>query len=411
MSEVQAGRGGTGPRAVPDTRGVRVCHLTSVHPAYDTRIFEKECQSLARAGYDVHLVAPAAASAVGRGVTLWAVPRARNRISRALVTTARVLACGWRLRARVYHFHDPELIPVGVTLRILGKRVIYDVHEELPADILDKQYLPRWIRALLARVVDVGERSAARAFSAVVAATPAIARRFPAARRVIVQNFPLPSEFGSIDGAPYASRPPLVAYVGLINEIRGGVEMVRAIEQTSAEPRPSLVLAGRFDTPALEARLRGLGGWGRVDYRGVLPRDAVVRMLAEVRIGLVLFHPRPNHVESQPNKLFEYMAAGLPVVASRFPLWQEIVEGARCGLAVDPLDPDAIAEAIGWLLAHPNEAAAMGERGRTAVRERFNWPWEEATLLACYRDLGLSPVTDSVAAAAPSAQRTPGAES
>jgi glycosyltransferase involved in cell wall biosynthesis len=145
------------------------------------------------------------------------------------------------------------------------------------------------------------------------------------------------------------------------------------------------VLAGRFDTPVLEARLRGLQGWNRVDYRGVLPRDAVVRMLAEVRLGLVLFHPRPNHVESQPNKLFEYMAAGLPVVASAFPLWQEIVEGAQCGLAVDPLDPRAIAEAIHWLLAHPAEAETMGHQGRAAVRDRFNWPREEATLLACYR--------------------------
>jgi glycosyltransferase involved in cell wall biosynthesis len=294
------------------------------------------------------------------------------------------LARALRVWAHVYHFHDPELIPIGILLRTLGKRVIYDVHEEVPADMLDKEYLPRWSRALLARIVDVGERFAARGFSGIVAATPAIARRFPLAHRVVVQNFPLPSQLAPADGPPYASRAPVAAYVGLINELRGAVEMVHAVGALAARHRVRLVLAGRFAPPALEAQVRALPGWRQVDYRGVLPRAGVGQMLAEARLGLVLFHPRPNHIEAQPNKLFEYMAAGLPVVTSRFPLWQEIVEGTQCGLVVDPLDPQAIAAAMRWLLEHPVEAEAMGARGREAVRERFTWVREEATLLDCY---------------------------
>lgn len=363
---------------------LRVCHLTSVHPVHDTRIFEKECLSLVAAGYDVHLVAPTRASAQVRGVTIAAVPPARGRLARAVVTTARVLARALGVRARLYHFHDPELIPVGLLLRALGKRVIYDVHEEVPADMLDKEYLPQWSRTALARIVDVCERLAARGLSGIVAATPAIARRFPPARSVVVQNFPSPAEFPPVNGRPYATRPPAVAYLGLINGLRGAVEMVSAVERVAPHQAVRLVLAGRFDPPALEARVRALPGWRLVDYRGVVSRAGVAGMLGEARLGLVLFHPRPNHVNSQPNKLFEYMAAGLPVVASRFPLWQEVVEGTRCGLLVDPLDPEAIAAAIRWLLEHPAEAEAMGVRGREAVRERFNWLSEEATLLACY---------------------------
>jgi len=355
-----------------------------VHPAYDTRIFEKECLSLVAAGYDVHLVAPAAESGDVRGVTISAIPRARNRFTRAFVTTVRVWARALRLRARVYHCHDPELIPIGLLLRALGKRVIYDVHEELPLDVLDKQYLPGWTRVVLAGIVDLSERAAARGLSQIVAATPAIARRFPATRSVVVQNFPLPSEMALVDGRPYASRPPLVAYVGLINEIRGAVEMVQAVGQLATQRSARLLLAGRFDSPVIEARVRALPGWRYVEYRGQLPRPGVAQMLAEARLGLVLFHPRPNHVRSQPNKLFEYMAAGLPVVASRFPLWQDIVERTGCGLLVDPLDPEAIAAAMRWLFEHPAEAEAMGARGREAVRQRFNWPCEETALLACY---------------------------
>jgi glycosyltransferase involved in cell wall biosynthesis len=374
----------TRPQALPRTAGVRVCHLTSVHPAYDTRIFEKECVSLVAAGYDVHLVAPAAESKRVRNVTIVAVPPARSRLGRATVTTARVLVRALQIRARVYHLHDPELIPVGIVLRALGKKVIYDAHEDVPADILDKHYLPRWTRTTLARIVDVGERVAARWLSQVVAATPAIARRFPTARRVVVQNFPHPAEFTPATDAPYHRRGPVVAYVGLIQEIRAAMEMVRAIEQVATRQPVRFVLAGRFDTPALEARVRALPAWRHVDYRGVLPRASVAPVFAEARLGLVLFHPTANHVESQPNKLFEYLAAGLPVVASHFPLWRQIIEGARCGLVVDPRDSSAIASAIGWLLEHPAEAEAMGARGREVVRQRLNWSQEEVALLECY---------------------------
>ena len=365
--------------------GVRVCHLTSVHLPHDTRIFEKECLSLVAAGYDVHLVAPApAVNGRVRGVTIAAVPAARGRWARAIVTTARVFARALRVRAHVYHFHDPELIPVGLLLRALGKRVIYDAHEDVPADILDKHYLPRWTRAVLSRLVDLGERATVRGLSRVVAATPAIARRFPPARRAVVQNFPLPSEFPPERGAAYGSRALVATYVGLLQEIRGLVEMVQALGGVAARHRVQMILAGRFDTRALEARLRALPSWRYVDYRGILPRERVAQVFGEARLGLVLFHPTANHIESQPNKLFEYMAAGLPVVASHFPLWREIVEGTRCGLVVDPRDPQAIATAMCWLLEHPAEAEAMGIRGREAVRDRFNWRREETTLLDCY---------------------------
>ena len=162
------------PRAGGGGAGVRVCHLTSVHIPLDTRIFEKECQSLVAAGYDVHLVAPATESTRMRGVTIAAVPRARGRLSRALVTTTRVLVQALRARAHIYHFHDPELIPVGVVLRMLGKHVVYDAHEDVPADILDKPYLPRWLKAGLARVMDVVERVGTSTLSRVVSPRPAV---------------------------------------------------------------------------------------------------------------------------------------------------------------------------------------------------------------------------------------------
>ncbi|MGQ9498496.1 MAG: glycosyltransferase, partial [Desulfotomaculales bacterium] len=164
-------------------------------------------------------------------------------------------------------------------------------------------------------------------------------------------------------------------------------EMVTAMTLLPEALGVRLVLAGKFVPPFLEDEVRQLPGWERVDFRGWQDRAAVARLLGEARAGLVVLYPEPNYVEAQPNKLFEYMSAGLPVIASDFPLWRDIVEEAGCGLLVDPLDPAAIAQAIQWILEHPKEAEAMGRRGQKAVFDRYNWDTEAAKLLAFYRRL------------------------
>ena len=153
------------------------------------------------------------------------------------------------------------------------------------------------------------------------------------------------------------------------------------------DPRVRLQLAGEFDSQQHKQQLTSLPGWQSVDYHGWASRPQVAELLGNVRAGLVLFHPLPNHLDAQPNKMFEYMAAGLPVIASDFPLWREIVEGAGCGLLVDPQDPAAIAAAISWVASHPDEAEAMGRRGRQAVEEKYNWEQESAKLIQLYERL------------------------
>ena len=108
---------------------------------------------------------------------------------------------------------------------------------------------------------------------------------------------------------------------------------------------------------------------------------------AYIVAGLLFFHPEPNHVDAQPNKMFEYMSAGLPVLASDFPLWREVLVGTGAGRCADPLDPAAIGRAIESLLADPQAAQVMGRRGREAVMTRYQWTFEERKLLALYREL------------------------
>lgn len=370
-------------------RRPRVVQLTSVHAPFDIRIFHKECRSLARAGFEVTLVVPAAQGRLIEGVTIKAVPGPRSRLARMIVTVWQVYRAALHGQADIYHFHDPELIPAGLLLRARGKTVIYDIHEDLGRDIQSKYYVPVHLRRPLAWVTDLLEDAACRCFSGLLTATPAIARRFEKLNRrtLVLNNFPLLKELAPRANSPWAARDESVAYVGGITPDRGLKEIVRAMHLLPEALPARLELAGPFDPLNLREEAASLPGWERVKELGVLTRGAVADLLGKTRAGLVLFHPEPNNVNAQPNKLFEYMSAGIPVIASDFPLWRKIVAGCGCGLLVDPRKPPEIARAIEYLLTHPAEAERMGRRGREAVATRFNWECEERRLFEFYRSL------------------------
>jgi glycosyltransferase involved in cell wall biosynthesis len=232
--------------------------------------------------------------------------------------------------------------------------------------------------------VRCAEWFAGRALSGIVAATPSIARRFPSRKTALVQNFPLKSEFRLVR---HPAEKPFAVYTGQINAVCGAVEMVCALQRVRKYPDMRLIMAGAMDPPELMSDLASLPGWERVTYLGWLNRLAVETTLSQASVGLVLYHPIPNAVAAQPNKLFEYMAAGLPVVVSNFPLWRTLVVENGCGLCVPPDDVDAIARAIEWILENPAEAEAMGRRGQALIRDKMNWEHEKKSLLAIYDSL------------------------
>jgi hypothetical protein len=365
--------------------------LTTVHPRNDTRIFIKQVHSLFDAfGSDVCLVVADGLGDVVRSgepaiIDLGKLPA--GRMGRALAGSVRALRLLWHARPQVVHFHDPELILLGFLLRLRGCMVIYDVHEDVPRQTMGKYWIPVVLRWPVAQAMAALEWLAARAFNAVVPATPTIAARFPPSKTFLVQNFPIQAELVAAQPQVYRDRPDVFAYVGGIADIRGGREMVAAVDRVEDHPGAILEMAGGIGPEGFAQELRQLPAWSRVRYRGQLGRRDVASMLGHARAGLVLFHPLPNHVDAQPNKLFEYMSAGLPVIASDFPLWRQIVAGASCGLLVDPLNPDAIATAMRWILDNPDEAQQMGANGRQAVQDRYNWAQESSRLVQMYRHL------------------------
>lgn len=363
--------------------------MTSAHRALDVRIFHKISKSLVRRGYDVTVVAVHSQDENIDGIHVAAIPRSRSRLRRMTLNLYRIYRKTLELDADIYHFHDPELIPVGLLLRLRGKHVVYDAHEDLPRTVSYKEYVPPALRRLVAGAAEKLELFGARRLTGVIGATPPIAARFRPVNpnTVVVHNFPIVEELNQCSMRKWAEREAAVAYIGGIARERGIFELLDAMKLVIKKVECRLALAGWFSPKQMQAEVQKRAEASNVDFLGLLSRVHVSELLARVRAGIVVLHPEVNFIKAKPTKLFEYMCAGIPVIASDFPLWREIVEGAQCGLLVDPMRPSQIADAITYLLTHPREAEQMGRRGRATAERYFNWKSEERTLLSLYRSI------------------------
>lgn len=364
-----------------------IIHFTTVHPRDDSRIRSKELASLAGA-LDVE-VALYVQDGLGDETdsehgyrVIDTGPRLR-RLPRMFVGGWRMFRAVAKARPQVAHFHDPELLPWAILLGLYGIKVVYDVHEDMPRQARHNPGLPFLVQRMAPPFIALAEWIGARLISGLVAPTQVIVDRFPAGKTVLVRNFPLLDELHAPDPTPMRLRPHEYTYVGSISEVRNIYAMIEAVTRVS--PPARLRLAGGFAVPEIERKARAMPEWTSVTFEGWTSREGVARVLADGRAGLVLLKPVGHEMVSLPIKLFEYMAAGLPVISSDFPVWREIVESSGCGLLIDPLDLGAIVGAMQWMTDHPDEAEAMGRSGRRAVEERYNWEHEAATLIAFYR--------------------------
>jgi glycosyltransferase involved in cell wall biosynthesis len=372
----------------PLTMSLQIVHITSAHRTDDDRIFHKECRSLAEHGLSVTVIGPGEERKARAGVDILGVPSpGRSRLRRMSVTLWRLLVRCLSLPADVYHFHDPELISVGFVLKACGRRVVYDVHEDYPQKILSKDWINPVLRRPLSMTMVAVETVAGRLFDGIIAVTPTIAARFPPAKTITLCNYPMLEEFSAAAGPPYSERAYQVCYVGGLSEVRGLFDMVAAAGLIHGGAPQCLQLAGQFESGDEEKQSQAKPGWTRVDYRGWLDRPGIARLMANARAGLVVLHPNRCFIDCYPIKMFEYMAAGLPVVASDFPVFREILDDGACGLLVPAADPPALARAIEWVFAHPDEAKAMGEQGRRRVERLYTWEAERKKLFALYRQI------------------------
>jgi glycosyltransferase involved in cell wall biosynthesis len=373
---------------------MRISIWSSVHPCFDVRIFQKEAKSLAEAGYQVTLVAIADfKEKVVDQVRVLGLPQPKTRALRPL-NWWRILRIALREKADLYHFHDPELLLVGSVVKVLTKRpIIYDVHENYPQDILTKEWIPRVLRKAMSKIFELFEDTMVKFVDGVVVVNRLLAERFSGKSRVVTAfNYSRVEQF--INEEPESGQrkkrlKPYFVYAGRISDDRGIFECIQALKSLSDE-NVGLTCAGRIgyvSNRQLRELLDGSQSSTFFQYLGLVPFSAIPPLLRGALAGLLCLQATPNNLLGTPNKLFEYMCAGIPVIASDFPFIREVVLAADCGLLVQPDNTEEIAMAMNHLLHNPGDAKRMGENGLRAAKGRYNWRVEEKKLLALYQAL------------------------
>ena len=364
---------------------LKVCHVTTVHPASDVRIFHKECVTLAEAGYDVTLLVAGKGDPIAlQGVSVVYVPVSYRSRAGRMYRAPRAL-CRELLQRKpdVVHFHDPEFLICVPKLKRQGYRVIYDVHEDVPRQLMSKHWIQPFIRKPLAGLVEWFENRMAKKADVILTASTFIMHRFLKINKqtLDLRNFPKQSEFEQVQVKKMV--PPHAVYIGAIATIRGAREMVLAMENSDMV----LDLAGPLESSELLPLLHSLPGSANLVYHGVVGRDVATQMMASASVGLALLHPTINYLDALPTKLYEYMLAGIPVIASDFNVYKAIVEQYECGLCVSPLDISALKNALAFIRTNPDRAVRMGENGRRAALQNFVWEKEKEKLLQVYQTM------------------------
>ena len=371
---------------------IRVVHLTVVHREQDPRIHRKQCRSLQEAGYEVHLMLGGGLSGVHEGIRMHSLSESSERppLRRQWSRQLRAARDAPALRASLYHLHDPHLIPLGIALKLRGARVVYDVHEHYPNHARGK--LPgRPIRGEAKAAMWEGlEAVARRGFDGFVCASAELAERFPPEKTVVVGNFPILEELElSPPSLPLTERPPVALYLGCSRPDRGVDHLLEAARLLPDDVGATLRFAGEMRPAGLADEIRALPWTDKIE---VLPerrsRAWVAELLSDAAVGVAVQTATLNASEGwRSNKLFEYMAAGLPVIVPDVPRWREIVDRFECGFAVPADDPRAIADAIATLLRDRELAAELGRNGRATVERGLNWEMESVALLDLYERL------------------------
>ncbi len=296
-----------------------------------------------------------------------------------------------QIKPDLVHCHDFDTLPVGL---MWGKPrqvpVIYDAHEYY-ADLTRPRLHGIW-GGLLYHAIWLAEQIGAKLSDAVITVDRTLAEIYRKLNRrvLILGHYPLIS-MANKPGMIFQRDELHLLYAGRISTDRGmllNLDLLRTLRQRGIPAR--LVLAGAF-IPAKEEERFSLAGSDMQDWitrLGWVPYQEMQGVLRRVDIGLAILLPEPRFIAALPVKLLEYMAAGLPVIASDFPLIREIVQTHACGVLIDPsygIEP--IADAITACWEDRQAAREMGERGRQAILQDYNWEKLMGDLTQLYQTL------------------------
>lgn len=377
-------------------KAIKVCHLASRHKMNDMRIFEKECKTLAKAGFDVTLIGygeePKTETIDGvHCISLYCpiknnieLLRKRNKLS---------LATALEVDADIYHLHEPELLPVGMKLKRKGKIVIFDSHEYYGWQLHDNIHkikiikTPAFLMKVIGNLYMRYEKSVCMKLDAVVQVCTMNGVDYfenRCRKTLFIRNLPSLSDYTRKTPVDFG-KVPSVAMIGGITRERGISQLVKATHQSGGR----LLLAGAFSPKSYGDELKGMPEYACVDYKGFLDKTGMVSVLEQANIGAstILNVGQYDKIDTLPTKVYDYMSMELPVVISNTAFAKKMNDKYHFGICVNPENVDEISKTIIWLKEHPEQAVEMGKNGRKAIEDEFNWEKEGEKLVAFYKQL------------------------
>lgn len=360
----------------------KVCHISTVHPLHDIRILYKECFSLAEAGFDVSLVINAEKEEVINGVKVIPLKPSKNRVARVLFKPFSALSKALKTKSKIYHFHDPELIPLGIFLKILGKKVIFDSHENVTHQIENKTWLgPKFIRKIVAFFYRIIEKFGIWCFNSVISVTPEIVQFLSPKKGVLVSNYPIISMIEEIEQAEKFEENTII-YAGGLTKIRGLLEICKAVSLTDLPVK--LLLYGAWESEAFKEECLKQDT-EKIEYLGKVPMEEIYYNMKKAHIGIATFLPEKNHLNCLPNKIFEYMTCGIPIIISNFDYWKNAY--GEYAFFVNPEDPKEIKKAIETFFNNKDKYQNIGEVGYQEIKQNYSWESEAKKLINLYHKL------------------------
>lgn len=365
---------------------MKIAHLTSAHSRYDIRIFKKECISLANNGYDTSLIV---ADGLGNentdNVNILDIGKPKNRIKRIFHSTSQIFKMVIIEQYDVCHIHDPELLLIVHKLKSNGIKVIYDIHEDLPQQIMLKTWIPSFLRSVTSKSFKLFEEFISKKIDALVVPQPYMEKKYSIinSKTYLVENFVILN--GEIKSdLPKSGDEKICFHAGRLTKDRGLLNMINSFKNSNNNCK--LILAGNFNDDAVES-LNDLDQFENITYLGIIPYEKTVEYYLKSDFGVILYNNVGQYYLSYAIKLFEYMSYGLPVIMPNFGEWVQFNEENKCGLNVDTSNPVEVKKMIEKLVENKEYARELGQNGFNAVQNKYNWGIAEKKLLNLYREL------------------------
>lgn len=376
-----------------DKKKVFMC--SSVHVWSDTRIFFKEVSTLSASDYSIDLYAVSDKKnnteielPENVNLTIFSLGGKIKRPQRWKILYKEALASN----ALYYHFHDPELLFLIPKIKKNKPtcKIIYDMHENFPKMLTTKEWIPRFIRIPTSKIAQNLEKKWLPMCDAVVFAESSYKNDYSYLNIEQCDLLNYPTKQDKLTKEKSSSYTFI--YVGDLVEDRGLFEMLSLIKSLKlrGHNKVQLKLIGPMQDQLkvkVTAFISENNLFDNVIVYGRLPYSQIWKHYANSNVGLCLLHPIPNYLNSLATKLFEYMAAGLPILATNIPDWVELISSTETGYTTNIDNVMEIANLAEIMMSNEKECEKFARNGRYFHENKFNWQSESEKLINLYDKL------------------------